>query len=216
MVYIVIEHLEPGVGKWATLEYTHLCRQSHEIYQGKAKIVFTNVVVGSEDERIIKEICTAYNTTCTCVPESCAEYVMQTMKATPNSVCILDPVAPLELVPGDLATHEYFVFGGILGTHPMDGRTGREVTRHFPPEVSQRHLGTLQMTTDTAVLVTLRVVLGQEPLSSMEYVDNAKFKVNACETVKMKGFRYMKDPVTGRGSLPPGMMEMWQSDESIA
>ena len=146
---------------------------------------------------------------------SCAVFVMHENNANPSSVVILDPTADTELAPSDTADGiTYFVFGGILGTHPMDGRTGREVTARFPPEVGQRHLGVLQMTTDTAVIVTLRVLVGMEPLTSLPYVDNPKFRISGCETLKMKGFRYLVGG--GTAVLPPGMMEMWREDDTIA
>jgi ribosome biogenesis SPOUT family RNA methylase Rps3 len=66
-----------------------------------------------------------------------------------------------------------------------------------------RNLGTIQMTTDTAVRVTRIVIQDQIPLDKIEYVDHPELKINQHESTQMP-FRYVK------GELgEPVMPEVW-------
>lgn len=94
-----------------------------------------------------------------------------------HSICLLDPKAPLCLHASDSGKYppapetesmessaaassqpdgpfSHFLFGGILGDDPPRDRTGSLRALGFPG----RHLGKIQMTTDTALGVTKRVV----------------------------------------------------------
>ena len=106
-------------------------------------------------------------------------------------ICLLDMRAKQELAPGDGATFDAFVFGGILGDHPPRDRTG-PLRSHFP---QSRKLHELQMSTDTAVLVTDIVVSEGKMLSELPFltepeVYNPNDKDN---TVTMEGFVYVSD-----------------------
>jgi ribosome biogenesis SPOUT family RNA methylase Rps3 len=66
-----------------------------------------------------------------------------------------------------------------------------------------RNLGTIQMTTDTAVRVTRIVIQDHIPLDKIEYVDHPELKINQHESTQMP-FRYVK------GELgEPVMPEVW-------
>lgn len=69
-------------------------------------------------------------------------------------VCLLDPRAEAVLAPEDSDKFDAFLYGGILGDDPPRDRTGELRRLGFPG----RHLGPVQMTTDTAVGVTKIVV----------------------------------------------------------
>ena len=69
-------------------------------------------------------------------------------------VCLLDPRAEKELAPEDAQNFDLFLYGGILGDDPPRDRTGELRKLGF----EGRHLGPVQMTTDTAVGVTKIVV----------------------------------------------------------
>jgi ribosome biogenesis SPOUT family RNA methylase Rps3 len=72
-------------------------------------------------------------------------------------VCLLDPRAEAEIAPEDADKFDVFLYGGILGDDPPRDRTGELRRLGFPA----RHLGPVQMTTDTAVGVTKIVVEDQ-------------------------------------------------------
>ncbi|KAK0568532.1 hypothetical protein OC861_001862 [Tilletia horrida] len=85
-----------------------------------------------------------------------------------SQICLLDPKAPHALTSRDFrrtapadgkqdivdGPFDWFLFGGILGDDPPRDRTASLRELGFP----RRHLGGMQMTTDTALGVTKRVV----------------------------------------------------------
>lgn len=80
--------------------------------------------------------------------------LVEKLGTTPARVCLLDPRAPKELSPQDGETFDIFLYGGILGDDPPRDRTGELRKLGF----EGRHLKEVQMTTDTAVGVSKRVV----------------------------------------------------------
>ena len=80
--------------------------------------------------------------------------LVEKLGTTPARVCLLDPRAPKELSPEDGETFDIFLYGGILGDDPPRDRTGELRKLGF----EGRHLKEVQMTTDTAVGVSKRVV----------------------------------------------------------
>jgi ribosome biogenesis SPOUT family RNA methylase Rps3 len=83
----------------------------------------------------------------------------------PSRVCLLDPRATDVLSPADAGHFDVFLYGGILGDDPPRDRTGELRKLGFPG----RHLGPVQMTTDTAVGVTKIVVEDRVPLDKIPY-----------------------------------------------
>ncbi|KAA8917161.1 hypothetical protein TRICI_000685 [Trichomonascus ciferrii] len=123
-----------------------------------------------------------------------------------SRVCLLDPSAQSEFLPSDDARFDYFLFGGILGDHPPRDRTGELRKKGF----EGRHLGKVQMTTDTAVRVTKMVADKKTPLDSIDYVDFPELKFNKNESTEMP-FRYVKDE-SGNPILPDGMFNLIKED----
>lgn len=72
-------------------------------------------------------------------------------------VCLLDPKAEKVIAPEDADKFDVFLYGGILGDDPPRDRTGELRKLGF----EGRHLGEKQMTTDTAVGVTKKVIEDQ-------------------------------------------------------
>lgn len=123
-----------------------------------------------------------------------------------EKVCLLDPKAEKELSPEDgQGTFYWFLFGGILGDDPPRDRTGELRKLGFPT----RHLGNIQMTTDTALGVTKKVVHDGVKIQDIPYTDFPTIKFNARESVEMP-FRYIA--VNGNPVLPPGMRELLHKD----
>jgi len=148
-------------------------------------------------------------------------------------ICLLDPKAPRALTFQDFnrtketaATDQvdgpflWFLFGGILGDDPPRDRTASLRTLGFPG----RHLGGMQMTTDTALGVTKRVVednfrldlpdtrADEEAATRTEsasdssrttqpftWVDQPELKFGPGESVEMP-FRYMAEGDGSAGS----------------
>lgn len=159
------------------------------------------------------------------------------------SICLLDPRAEYCLHASDTGQYpapsdqtaeqsqaakgsfQYFLYGGILGDDPPRDRTSSLRALGFPG----RHLCKVQMTTDTALGVTRRVVedgkgmgaeettsRGQGPNGLLEWVEFPELKFGRGESVSMP-FRYMKDETRSKEGqpeplMPPGMRELIHKD----
>ncbi|KAG0005584.1 hypothetical protein BGZ65_010741 [Modicella reniformis] len=119
-----------------------------------------------------------------------------------NKVCLLDPASPTVLCPEDGDQFDFYLFGGILGDDPPRDRTSELRKLGFVT----RHLGPVQMTTDTAVNVTRIVVEERVPLDQIPFIDHPEIKLRKGETVTMP-FRYIvKQPISSASisSTPEG------------
>ncbi|KDN52075.1 hypothetical protein K437DRAFT_254629 [Tilletiaria anomala UBC 951] len=169
--------------------------------------------------------------------------LMQEWGVSLEKVCLLDPKAPRAIDVSDAGKYpapakqaecdtrdgpfDYFLFGGILGDDPPRDRTASLRTMGFPG----RHLGKIQMTTDTALGVTKRVVEdgmhlnlprseqgaseeGGRGNGGLVWVDHPEIKFGGGASVEMP-FRYMAEDAgvkDKRPLMPPGMRELIKSD----
>lgn len=78
---------------------------------------------------------------------------------------MLDMRGQKELCPNE--EWNYIVFGGILGDHPPRDRPA-PLRQHF---CQIRHLGGIQLATDTAVLVSKLILCNKIKLSSIPMID---------------------------------------------
>lgn len=83
---------------------------------------------------------------------------------------MLDMRGEQELSPGE--SWSTLVFGGILGDHPPRDRPA-PVRQHFP---QIRHLGDLQLATDTAVLVSQLILHKKIELKSIPMIREPTLK----------------------------------------
>ncbi|KAL1408490.1 hypothetical protein Q8F55_005302 [Vanrija albida] len=123
-----------------------------------------------------------------------------------SRVCLLDPRATEVISPADADKFDVFLYGGILGDDPPRDRTGELRRLGF----EGRHLGPVQMTTDTAVKVTKIVVEDGVPLDEIKFVDFPTITFNKHESIEMP-FRYVTD-AKGEPILPPGMKDHLKAD----
>ncbi|CAK9106918.1 unnamed protein product [Durusdinium trenchii] len=118
------------------------------------------------------------------------------------------------------------VFGGILGnviekedgSYGSDDRTS-EIRASFK---HRRHLGPWQMTTDSAMLYTQKVLESACPLAEIPGIESPEFERSrrrgpeeASDSVCMEGFRYMaRRGPSGKWEpiLPDGMKELLLAD----
>lgn len=204
---------------WCKLEYEHMvavCGAEHIYFTG-----LTPKTLADMPESLSKAHCHT-------------EDIMTMRDRIPHdTVCLLDPASPTVLAPEDGDKYKFFLFGGILGDDPPRDRTG-ELRKHG---FATRHLGPVQMTTDTAVNVTRRIVEDRQPLDQIPFVDHPEIKLRRKETVTMP-FRYIvKEPVPSTAEselattteerrprkpkqpepvLPPGMIELLKKDNDTA
>lgn len=103
----IIEHLEDGMHSWCQLEYKHMLTTV-----GADNLYFS----GLSDEcktNMPAELKAAH-----CHSED----VLHIPGIKLEDVCLLDPAGKQELSPEDGDKFKYFLFGGILGDDPPQGK----------------------------------------------------------------------------------------------
>ncbi|KIJ16516.1 hypothetical protein PAXINDRAFT_168604 [Paxillus involutus ATCC 200175] len=208
----VIEHMEEdeatpsSLPPWVELEYSHMVTLAGPA----AQVHFTHLSRKSCDS-LRKKLSSIGGGAGT--PASFGVYtqsildLLKSQHIPLSKVCLLDPKADRKLEPEDGLEFDWFLFGGILGDDPPRDRTSQLRQLGFPT----RHLGPVQMTTDTALGVTKRVVDDKTPLDNIPYVEFPTIKFNAKESVEMP-FKYIADHPGGKPLLPPGMRELLHED----
>ncbi|KDE09257.1 hypothetical protein MVLG_00577 [Microbotryum lychnidis-dioicae p1A1 Lamole] len=202
----VIEHMESDESDgsfppWVSLEYSqmlHLASPSQVIFSSLSPQSVSSLGGLLESRRASKASYRAETRS-----------ILELMKAEGvdlSKVCLLDPKAQKEVSVEDREEFDWFLFGGILGDDPPRDRTGELRKLGFPT----RHLGPVQMTTDTALGVTKIVVQDQIPLDKIPFVNHPTIRFDEIESVEMP-FRYVAD-AQGEPILPKGMRELLRED----
>ncbi|KAG7191886.1 SPOUT methyltransferase [Scheffersomyces spartinae] len=192
----VIEHMEEGFSEWVTLEYAQIIRDV-----GKENLILTSLPDDTTEESIpsrLRQLGLQWTT------EECIQ-IDGGLDAT--RVCLLDPAAETDLTPEDHQKFDYFVFGGILGSHPRVDRTGILRKKYG---FAGRRLGSLQMTTDTAIRTTKHIIDGQTKFEDIKFIDYPEIRYNKYESTEMP-FRYIVDG-NNEPILPEGMLELIKHD----
>ncbi|EJU01440.1 DUF431-domain-containing protein [Dacryopinax primogenitus] len=210
MVSFVIEHMEEDdqtthtFPPWVQLEYSHM----RTLAGPSSTVHFTHVsptAASSLDSLLSPSSPLIPPLAQVEVHTEGVEDLMKAKGVSKERVCLLDPKADSALAPSDGEEFDWFLFGGILGDDPPRDRTSELRALGFPG----RHLGSVQMTTDTALGVTKLVVVDQQPLDQIPYDDFPTIRFNKQESVEMP-FRYVaKD---GQPVMPPGMKELLYED----
>lgn len=99
----IVEHLDPELGPWSTLEYLAIAEESEK--QG-VKFCLSSV---PKELQLPSEL---RNTRNLVIEHRGVEDIFQAAK---ERVCLLDPSASAELSPEDGGKFNVFLFGGILG-----------------------------------------------------------------------------------------------------
>jgi len=228
----IIEHLEEGLEEWCLLEYRHVCQ-----IVPSERVLLTRWSPALDATTLVEPgaapPCVTESTLADAKPEGVDERCGLSLPPW-DRICLLDMDASEALEPEDRSKFDAVVFGGILGnievrddgTYGSDDRTS-EIRSDF---VHRRHLGPMQMTTDTAVLVTQLVLEEGRPLPDIPFLDSPEIGADAAEDggqgasaedcVCMEGFRYVgKRGPTGEWEpiLPKGMRELLQrsADDDI-
>ncbi|PWY98420.1 hypothetical protein BCV70DRAFT_212786 [Testicularia cyperi] len=249
----VIEHMEeddpdaPSVfPEWALLEYRHMLQ-----LVGPGSVVhFTSLSKAS-----LESLRQSLSSTASSQDKPQSDFELHTASITTlmeqrnvskSRVCLLDPKSPYAVSITDAGNFSssskdsdahgpfaFFLFGGILGDDPPRDRTSSLRQLGFP----SRHLGGIQMTTDTALGVTKRCVedgfrLDLQDTQEQEnkwgdvsnsekvlgWVDHPELNFGKGESVEMP-FRYLVDEARTAAAggakqplMPTGMRELIQKD----
>ncbi|KHO49524.1 MAG: hypothetical protein QT02_C0005G0006 [archaeon GW2011_AR9] len=167
MPIYIIEHLEPKLWEWSIIEYKHIAQ-----LVGKSNCWITHLKTTNPKLRQQAKV----------IPQSVTKLGL-------SKVCVLDPEAPKMLTPLEAKKFDYFVFGGILGDHPAQKRTKKELTQQFPFLVESRNIGKVQMSTDNAVAVVQEIVKGAK-FSELHFQDEIEIPLQKNESVLFP-YRYL-------------------------
>ncbi|WPK26932.1 hypothetical protein PUMCH_004301 [Australozyma saopauloensis] len=192
----VIEHMEEGFSEWVILEYSQIIRDV-----GRENLILTSLPQSTTENDIpqqLRDLGLVWTT------DECVTIDGGLKK---DAVCLLDPAAEEELSPQDAEKFDYFVFGGILGSHPRVDRTGILRKKYG---FAGRRLGALQMTTDTAIRTTKIIIEQQTEFRDIAFIDYPEIKFNKYESTEMP-FRYVLD-AEGNPVLPKGMLDLIKHD----
>lgn len=189
----VVEHLDPELGPWSALEYQTISKES--------KQAGCDFILSSVPDSLIKS--DQLGPVSANARSDAVEVYFSQKK---DKICLLDPSAKQELTPADREHFDVFLFGGILGDDPPRDRTSELRKKGF----TGRRLGPVQMTTDTAVRVTRKVVLEAIELDKIPYVDFPELKLGEHESTEMP-FRYVTDQC-GKPIMPEGMIDLIKAD----
>ncbi|ORY10872.1 SAM-dependent RNA methyltransferase [Clohesyomyces aquaticus] len=190
----VVEHLDPELEEWSSLEYSSIAAECHD---SGARFLLSSVPTSLKlPERLQQAQGLAVET----------RGIEEIYADQKDKVCLLDPAASKDLSPDDGDTFDIFLFGGILGDDPPRDRTSELRKKGY----HGRRLGPVQMTTDTAVRVTRMVVQDRVAVDKIPYVDHPELKVSKNESTEMP-FRYVigKD---GQPIMPEGMVDLIKHD----
>lgn len=193
----IIEHMEEGFSEWVILEYSQIIRDV-----GKENLILTSLPSGTTEKDIPS---TLLDLGLQWTTKECVE--LEDGKVEKSKICLLDPAAEVDLGPDDERKFDYFVFGGILGSHPRIDRTGILRKKYG---LAGRRLGSLQMTTDTAIRTTQKIVKDQTKFEDIKFLDYPEIRYNKYEATEMP-FRYIVDG-DGNPILPEGMLELIKHD----
>ncbi|TPX70825.1 hypothetical protein SpCBS45565_g01480 [Spizellomyces sp. 'palustris'] len=193
----IVEHMEPELDEWSELEYANILQKV-----GQHRLYLTHVhpdLLARLPERIGPNSGIVSTT----------KAVLELDEVDPAKVILLDPSATQPLEPSDGESFEWLLFGGILGDDPPQDRTKELRKLGF----ATRHLGPVQMTTDTAVIVAKHVIEGKIPLDKLEYVDRPEIRLGKKETVELP-FRYLVKE--GKPQLPNGLLELLKKSNEVS
>ena len=107
----MVEHLEPELGPWSSLEYQAIAK---ECLESNASLCLSSISSLSELPLELR------TTSGVMIDRRGVEDIYADNK---SRVCLLDPAARDDLCPEDGETFTIFLFGGILGDDPPRGRT---------------------------------------------------------------------------------------------
>jgi len=180
LIKVVVEHLEPCINEWIMAEYEFVS----ELFRGR--VIFSNVSRETDRSKLAR------------LGEVWSSSVTEVLRDS-TRVLILDPQAEKSLEPEDLSNVDYVVIGGIMGSHPPEGRTKKLISNRMPKAMT-RNIGRQQFTIAGAAYV-LHLVERGVPLSSVRVVFGYEFKIDVGRGVKVSVYLPYAFPVDEAGNV---------------
>lgn len=189
----VIEHLEKELYEWCLIEYKHMSS-----FVGKNNLLITNLKDKKDRFKLEKYALT----------DSCS-----VLDLNLNNACLLDAKTDKVLSSADAKGFDYFIFGGILGDFPEQGRTEKYLTSKLK-NVEVRNLLDKQMPTDNAVAVTKLIADGNS-IYDLKFKDNLVINIKKGkfeESVELP-FRYVL--IEGKPFVSKDLIDYLKRKDSI-
>lgn len=152
------ENTPESLPPWVMLEYTHILERTYSD-KHENTVLYSNLSSASASSLQSKMDSAASSSASSsslprskvkCLSESIENLTGKDGIPPASRICLLDPKAEKVISPADAELFDGFLFGGILGDDPPRDRT--KELRKLGYE--GRHLGSVQMTTDTACYVS--------------------------------------------------------------
>ncbi|CAG8635979.1 64_t:CDS:2, partial [Paraglomus brasilianum] len=188
----IIEHMETDLHEWCILEYSHIATSVFP-----PNIIITRLK--DAEITVLKKLQALDGA-------QLRRETVDEMGINKSKICLLHPNAEQQLKPEDGQAFDYFLFGGILGDDPPRDRT----SELCPFVHATRHLGQLQMTTDTAFNVTKKIIEDKVQLCDIPFIDFPELVFDKNESVIMP-FRYIAIPHKTKSTLQTTNNEMKQN-----
>jgi ribosome biogenesis SPOUT family RNA methylase Rps3 len=184
----VVEHLEDEVYDWCLLEYKHMQKYLN------SQLIITNVPTKFHHK---------FPSNMTVHSESYADLFLNKNLR----IGLLDQCGSHELQPTD--DFDVIVCGGILGCDEFEGPLVDRTSQLRREGVECVHLGPVQMTADTAMIVSHLILDQKKKMSDFQFSDRPSLKIGKKQFVDMP-FRYLvgDDGVL----LPDGMLDLLKQD----
>ncbi len=189
----IIEHLEPFISEWCLIEYENISN-----IVGKENLIITKLLKKDSQKNAKhfwgteKQYFSRVNKL-----KHLAELHEESVLELPlKNTCLLEPQTNKILASND--NFDYFIFGGILGDHPERGRTEKYLTSKLPGKLinpETRNLGNMQMSTDTAVLVTKIIARDKIDFNKIKFIDKPEIELKQgkiSESIILP-YRYVKE-----------------------
>jgi ribosome biogenesis SPOUT family RNA methylase Rps3 len=191
----VVEHLEEEMFEWCVLEYANMAK-----HVGALNLIITNIT----ESELLKD----YPTLKDCILTSKGIREMQSIDQ--NKIILLDQCAENVLSVKDCCDILYILCGGILGTDEFDGpmvdRT--EYLRNFGYKT--RNLGSVQMTADTAMIVSYKILQEGKEFSDLKFCDKPSIQIRKKEFLELP-FRYLENE--GKPLVPEGLIDYCRNND---
>jgi len=185
----VIEHLENEVYEWCLIEYENMSK-----FVGKENLIFTKTK--SSKLKKFGEV----------EPKSVIDLNL-------NRACLLDPKAKKTLSPSDVDNFDYFIFGGILGDFPEQGRTEKYLTSKLK-NVETRNLGSIQMSTDTAVIVA-KMILDGKNFNDIKFIDSPNIPIKNGKYAEEVNLPYRYISKNNKPLISPKLIKYLKNKDSV-
>jgi ribosome biogenesis SPOUT family RNA methylase Rps3 len=180
----IVEHLEEELFPWCIIEYSRAA-----LAVGRENLLVSRLVTRQAEFESAKES-------------------FLDLQLPMERICLLDSESQQPLMPEDIIHFDYVLVGGILGNVDEFDMDRTAILRQCG--LPGRHLGHLQMTTDTAVKVAHLILHEQISFDRLRFVDRPELTGPTGQKF-ISDFRYLQLP-DGAPDIDPRIVAEMERD----